>query len=389
MSRQGRYVIDRVKGWTSKWNLQMPVPPYNDVNYWEGVYRTTKYTDPPFEWGNMSCADFLSHTYRPISIKSIPSLSSIQLPQSKVPYYQLLQQQQQQSLVKQPVQVRRKNQSTMKGGGHVKKHHNIISEDTVQNGQTLIDESNSTVHSSSTSNDDGTITTTLGELLGNIHPHNGDVQESILILGCGTSRFGEELITNHWNGPIIQVDCSSRLIESLCKRYESFISSGKMIVIQDDATMLSAINDNTVHAVFDKGLMDAFFCTDSYTYLTDTLSSVHRVLQPNGAFCSLSLSHPEFLLPKLLPNLFMGQNISNPIIPTQSSSASSSTHQFQTPSMTLPASRYMMQQHHQIRQLWSHIEVRLITDYIYCYRFTKKQRQQHHIAPTSTSPLSY
>ena len=53
MSRRGRYVIDTMKVWATKWNLKMPVPPYDDVNYWEGVYRTTKInTDPPFEWGD-------------------------------------------------------------------------------------------------------------------------------------------------------------------------------------------------------------------------------------------------------------------------------------------------------------------------------------------------
>jgi ubiquinone/menaquinone biosynthesis C-methylase UbiE len=366
MSRRGRYVIDRMKVWAIKWNLKMPVPPYDDVNYWEGVYRTTKSTDPPFEWGNLSCSDFVTHTYIPIPITTIPSFSSITLPlmgQTSTSQHESVLTSLKSPMVK-PIQVRRKN-----GQPHTRKHQQKEEQQQQQPQQP-----NGTQHNGNTSPSDSIasdqtattptpITTTLGELLGNVHP-NGPSDESILILGCGTSRFGEELIQNEWNGPIVQLDCSSRLMEQITTRYyDSYISTGKMIAIQDDATVLSALNEETIHAVFDKGLMDAFFCTDSDTYLTDTLSSVHRVLRPNGTFCTLSLSHPEFLLPKLLPALFT---------PVSSRSSTPPSSQL---SGVVPhtLSRNMMQQRQQqVHRLWSHIEIRLLMDYMYCYRFTKK-----------------
>jgi ubiquinone/menaquinone biosynthesis C-methylase UbiE len=306
MSRQGRYVIDRMKVWAARWNLQLPVPPYDDVNYWEGVYRSMPMTDPSFEWGNVSCADLLHHSYRPILIASIPSLSSVKLP------------------YKRP---------------------------TLPNNE-------GTVFSNELRE------TSLGEFLG-VHPNTAENQ-SILILGCGTSRFGEDLLTNNWKGPIIQLDCSSRLVENLNIHYASYIQSGKMIVVHDDATILSALQDNSVHSVFDKGLMDALFCTDSFSMMSQTLLSVHRVLRPDATFCCLSLSHPEFVIPKLLPSLFpmatrSGPNRSNVI------------------------SEKMQQQ--SIHRLWSHIEVRLVSDYMYCYRFTKKpQRASAPIRPKVTGP---
>ena len=285
-------MIDRMKVWATRWNLRMPVPPYEDVNYWEGVYRSLPITDPSFEWGDLSCKDLLHHKYRPIPITSIPSLSSVRLPMKKP------------SLP-------------------------IVSSDQV-------------------------VETTLGEFLG-VYP-NTEEDQSILNLGCGTSRFGEELLTNHWKGPIIQLDCSSRLIGNLNTLYASYIQSGKMLVVQDDATILSALQENTVHSVFDKGLIDSLFCTDSYSMMTQTLSSVHRVLLPNATFCCLSLSHPEFVLPKLLPLLF-------PMIHKDQSTASAAV-----------LNRLAMQQQ-PVHRMWSHIEVRLIMDYMYCYRFTKKPQR--------------
>jgi ubiquinone/menaquinone biosynthesis C-methylase UbiE len=272
----------------------MPVPPYDDVNYWEGIYRSMPVTDPSFEWGNISCADLLHHNYLPIQIKSIPSLSSLRLPH-KIPTFPSC------DATNFPSQLRE---------------------------------------------------TCLGEFLG-VYPNSAENQ-SILNLGCGTSRFGEDLLTNHWKGPIIQLDCSSRLIRNLNIHYSSYVQSGKMLVVQDDATILSAIQDNSVHSVFDKGLMDALFCTDSYSMMVQTLSSVHRVLRPDAIFCCLSLSHPEFVFPKILPSLF-------------------------------PMTSHLPQQ--PVHRLWSHIEVRLVSGYMYCYRFTKKPQRPSGPRPsTITGP---
>jgi ubiquinone/menaquinone biosynthesis C-methylase UbiE len=430
MSRRGRYVIDTMKVWASKWNLQMPVPPYDDVNYWEGVYRTMKInTDPPFEWGDMSCADLLTHTYTPIDLPSaVPALSTISLPH----HHQQQQQQHQQryntdsfsssssssrsftSPLMKPVQVRRKNHNNKGRGSQQQKKqqqqqqhssppstttttttHSNAHDSAITTTTTSATASESSTHSSSSSNSTTTtatatrtslVTTTLGEMLGNIHPvigstahsttnsssgstHTGTPgnkdDESILVLGCGTSQFGADLLRHQWMGPIIQLDCSSRLIESLTHHplYKEYIDTGRMMAVHDDATVLSAVQDNTIQAVFDKGLIDAFFCTDNYMNLSNTLSSVHRVLRPNSTFCTMSLSHPKFLLPKLLPSVFVGQPTPAMMNPNATSDSSSQ----------IVPSRFMIQQRQQqIHRLWSHIEVRLITGFMYCYRFTKK-----------------
>ena len=111
-----------------------------------------------------------------------------------------------------------------------------------------------------------------------------------------------------------------------------------MLLLQDDATILSAMEDGTVSAVLDKGLLDALFCDDGFQQCHDVMKSVHRVLKADSVFCCLSFSRPEFILQKL---------------------------------MLPPDMNHQNKQHvQQVLKMWSHVEVRQL-DYIYLYRFTK------------------
>lgn len=268
-------MIDRIKRSVAGY-LKMPVPPYQDPNYWEGVYKSLGPTDV-FEWGNMTCADLLQHSYR------------------SVPYDH-------------PFQLQA---SLQLGNNGPKDPYPIPSDEKIE--------------------------TSLGEMLG-VHP-SGDKDEAILVLGCGNSKFGEDLIANAWRGPVVQVDCSARVMESLGIRCANYLESGDMLLLHDDATILSALEDGTVHAAFDKGMLDALFCADEYQQIFHVMKSVHRVLKPATSFCCLSFSRPEFILPRFL----------------------------------LPPDHATNHKHAQqvLKNLWSHVDIRKL-DYIYCYRFTKK-----------------
>ena len=139
--------------------------------------------------------------------------------------------------------------------------------------------------------------TTLGETL-DAYPE-APSDENIVMLGCGNSKFGESMIDHGWRGPIVQVDISSRVIESMSQRCQERQRAGDMVFIQDDATELSSFNDNKAKAVFDKGLVDALFCANEYEQCRDVLQSVQRVLEPNGIYACLSFSEPRFLFDKL------------------------------------------------------------------------------------------
>ena len=177
---------------------------------------------------------------------------------------------------------------------------------------------------------DGEISTTLQETLGfqypiipNSNKTNGDgdidndesihirnqkkkqqqsekEEEPMLILGCGNSRLGEELLQEGFVGPIVQTDVSRRVIESMSQRCNQYVDDQKMSFVEDDATELSAFRNNMFHGCFDKGLIDAIYCADEYTQCASVLNSVNRVLIPGGVFIFLSFTRPEFLLPNVV-----------------------------------------------------------------------------------------
>jgi len=140
--------------------------------------------------------------------------------------------------------------------------------------------------------------TTFGETLGvNTalnHPKDDGDDEPILVLGCGNSKLGEDLLDAGWRGPVVQVDVASRVVESMSHRCSRHAQTGDMQFVQDDATVLSAFDDGTVSAVLDKGLVDALFCADDYDQCDLVLRSVHRVLRPGCVFAFFSFSQPEF-----------------------------------------------------------------------------------------------
>ena len=146
--------------------------------------------------------------------------------------------------------------------------------------------------------------TTLADTLGVSNknsPHSED--EPILMLGCGNSKLGEELLQDQFRGPIIQVDFSQRIIESMALRYSAFQQKGDMQFVTDDATTLSKITPGSVHAAIDKGLLDALFCADEYDDCLAVMRAVQRVLIPGGVFCTFSFSKPEYLLDRLAPEI--------------------------------------------------------------------------------------
>ena len=157
-----------------------------------------------------------------------------------------------------------------------------------------------------TNTNDTISTTTFAEVI-NVLPK--EMGKKIVLLGCGNSRFGEEMAHQGWLGPILQLDISGKAVHMLQERWQQSTSIANsqgtiMEFIQDDATELSAIASDSIDAVFDKGLLDALFCCSGVSIkdqvdpnIDAIMKSVHRVLKPNGGiFAFLSFSQPQFLL---------------------------------------------------------------------------------------------
>ena len=175
--------------------------------------------------------------------------------------------------------------------------------------------------------------TTLEETLGLVP--NSQEDQPVLIIGCGNSKFGEDLLEMRRASPVVQIDVSQRVVETMSIRCREAMQTGDMLILQDDATILSVIPDASCQAAVDKGLMDALFCADAYNHCWEILHSVHRVLRAQGHFIMFSYSKPEFIVRKLM-------------IPDPNNS------------------RYVQQW----QRMWSRIECRQ-SDFIYLYRFTK------------------
>eukprot|EP00977_Amphora_coffeiformis_P001204 scaffold244_cov172-Amphora_coffeaeformis.AAC.57 len=240
MSLTGRFLIDRLKRVVSPY-VRLPVPPYGQPNYWESSYQSLGPGDIN-EWGRVSLKNGLQkYRYRPVRL---PSEFRIALGSSTAP------------LPSSKLDADRKE------------------------------------------SEDQYITTSFGETI-KVYPE-APSDEPILIIGCGNSKLGEEMLEAKWRGPIIQVDISSRICDAMSIRCAPHLPNGNMQIVQDDATLLSAIADGKVNAMIDKGLVDALFCADEYSMIANCLKAAHRVLAPGGCFVIFSLSQPEFVLPRML-----------------------------------------------------------------------------------------
>ena len=293
MSLGGRYVIDRIKRSVGKY-VRLPVPPYNNPNFWEGVYKKMAPTDV-FEWGDFDCEDLMEYSCRRqrYDMKRLMFLAS----------------------------------------------QNDLGQASVTGKNLELTQSG------------------LAEALGIAPAADGETttkEEPILMLGCGNSMLGPDMLTQGWRGPIIGVDVSSRVIHDLSRRYVN--QQYNMRFLQDDATFLSAIEDETVAAVVDKGMVDAVFCTEDYDTCHAVLRSVNRVMHHGGIFCCFSFSRPEFILQKLLfPDA----------IPT----------------------RGMRSHEQQMTKEWSAVEIQRL-GFIYLYRFFKVSRSAANVRLPKTASNS-
>ena len=144
--------------------------------------------------------------------------------------------------------------------------------------------------------------------------------EAILILGCGNSKLGEQLLINSFIGPIYQLDISSKLIQLMTQRYQKYLSETsvkRMEFIVDDATTgLTSLEPECVGGgVVDKGLLDVLHCAegrildddeeeekneDDDDVVRKIMKSVHNVLQPSRPFIFFSRSEPQWMLRRAL-----------------------------------------------------------------------------------------
>lgn len=288
MSLRGRFIIDKAKKWLSSgtsMNLSLPCPPYANAVYWKKVYEKLGPEDC-YEWSDYSFDDFYpTYSYRLISLKD---------------QFNIL----------------------------AKSHKHLATKESVLYNATSHKPKLKVLCDNNKDDEDKTITTTFGETIGfeqdvdvSIHKNTQKEEDltptdSVLIVGCGNSRFGERMIESNWRNSVessntasrkpnhkllYQVDICQKVLNDMEERCHEYVQKGNMEFILDDATQgLNAFNPNTIDATIDKGLMDALFCADAHDSVGSIMSSVHRILKPGGVFVALSFSRPQFILEDML-----------------------------------------------------------------------------------------
>jgi len=286
MSLRGRYVIDSLKrgcrnsSFFGRWRMKLPVPPFEQPSYWEGVYRSLG-PDDVHEWGGIRLEDVLEYRFDARTCATATTTTTTTTRRRRLNRSNFVDDDNERIDEPSPPAIEKTTTTTTWG-------------ETI--GVFPSSSSYSSSSTSPTSSDRGNINedpVRENETYENSRP--------ILVLGCGNSKLGEDLVAGGWR-PVVQTDVSSRVVESVSHRpnVRRYLRTGDMQLVQDDATVLSAFEDSTVQAVVDKGLLDALYCADHYQQCRDVLRAVRRVLKPGGIFATFSFSEPEFLLEQIL-----------------------------------------------------------------------------------------
>ena len=257
MSLVTRRFFDKIQNSTLT-KLRLPSPPYFDPSYWDRAYKDSSPEDC-IEWGGFELNDIVNFKYEHVSIDNDGSTDRIE------------------------------SEGSNSSGTSVKS-------------TSLSQWLNIPQHSSP---EEASMTYQQHKLSTGPTSQN----DTILLLGCGNSKMGEQLLVNSFQGPFLHLDVSSKVIQCMTQRYERYLKEAsvqRMEFIVDDATSLTSLQDCSVGgAVIDKGLFDSLHCSlpnihfnddDNEDPIKSIVESVHRVLQPSRPFVFFSRSGPEFML---------------------------------------------------------------------------------------------
>jgi SAM-dependent methyltransferase len=122
----------------------------------------------------------------------------------------------------------------------------------------------------------------------------------ILILGCGNSRVGEDLLGDGWTGQIVNVDFSPVAIEQMKERYNDkfyhrFHNPRKMEFLCSDVTQPLPFEDKSFDLIICKGTFDAVLCSSGSVANANRMieESVRLLANGHGVFFLVSYANPD------------------------------------------------------------------------------------------------
>lgn len=109
---------------------------------------------------------------------------------------------------------------------------------------------------------------------------------SILNIGCGNSRLGEELYNDGYRG-IMNIDISQAVVDKMSQK---FAGNSDLSFMQMDITNMT-FADASFDVVMDKGTLDALY-TGLPAGVKHAVAHIYRMLTPGGVFVSMSFGAP-------------------------------------------------------------------------------------------------
>lgn len=286
---RGRKFFDALQNHPSfPTRFRLPCPPYENPAFWDRLYKDMTY-DMVNEWGDVDLSSaLLQFNYQRVPILLLPSSSS---------------------------------DNEGHGSGDDSRLKSYSSQQEITSATTNTTTFANWMDVTQLSSPEEAIERYKQHQLTNNNQDNNDSSsssntksnnEAILILGCGNSKLGEQLLINSFIGPIYQLDISSKLIQLMTQRYQKYLSETsvkRMEFIVDDATTgLTSLEPECVGGgVVDKGLLDVLHCAegrilddDDDDVVRKIMKSVHNVLQPSRPFIFFSRSEPQWMLRRAL-----------------------------------------------------------------------------------------
>jgi len=119
-------------------------------------------------------------------------------------------------------------------------------------------------------------------------------RHKVLLLGCGSSST-IDLLYKHGFRDITAIDISPTIVQDMQKKYKDFPGVDFYCM---DMQKLNRFPDKTFTFVFDKGGIDALFCTLDFTFaVRAAVAEIYRVLRDEAVFVCVSHGGPRSRVP--------------------------------------------------------------------------------------------
>jgi SAM-dependent methyltransferase len=129
----------------------------------------------------------------------------------------------------------------------------------------------------------------------------------VLILGCGNSTFGEDMLRDGWTGKIVNIDFSSTVIVQMKSKYDHAfyerlwpnktakeVQKYKMDYICADMTQELEFADESFDLIVCKGSFDAILCSaGSVANIRHVTEECVRLLTGHGVFFLVTHGSPD------------------------------------------------------------------------------------------------